>query len=84
MITYSTAQMQLDARGITHGFFTCCLCQPERVHAHTPAKGNDAGSSPPYSVHHAGFLILYTFVNIYSYMDCRVFNAVMYWPHLYL
>ena len=44
--------------------------------------GNDAGSSPPSSVLHAGFFLY--FLNVYTYIDCQAFDAVMYWPALYL
>ena len=41
------------------------------------------GSSSPSSVLHGGFSS--TFVKrIYIYIDCRVFDAVTYWPALYL
>ena len=48
-------------------FYTCCLRQPVRVHAYTPAKGgNDAGSLqlPQFFVQD----FYSTFVNVY--IDC--------------
>ena len=80
--------MQLDARTyITRGFFTCCPHQPVRMHAYIYARqritlaGNDTGSST----------LPQFFMQVFSstffkriYIDCRVFDAVMYWPALYL
>ena len=43
--------------------------------------GNHTGSSPPSSVLHGSFSS--TFVK-HIYIDCRVFDAVLYWPALYL
>ena len=37
--------------------------------------GNDAGSS---SALHIGLFILHLFTYVYTYVECRVFNAVMY------
>ena len=67
--------MQLDACAyITHGFFICCLRQPVVVPAiiflwvclqRIILADNDAVSSPPSSVLHAGFFLYLLNVRIY-------------------